>query len=142
MYNMSNFVGINIKDTSNSNITLGDGNLLLIRQNISKLLESEAKPSKETWENVHKEIINLRNIVKELTDEYEVIRDEQLTPAVSKAKREVEKLVENSHLDKKDFVEKFTNILDITNKSDQIINIVKPYIVKIAKIIGLSGIQL
>ncbi|OIJ16443.1 hypothetical protein BKP45_21030 [Anaerobacillus alkalidiazotrophicus] len=139
---MSNFVGINIKDTSNSNITLGDGNLLLIRQNISKLLESEAKPSKETWENVHKEIINLRNIVKELTDEYEVIRDEQLTPAVSKAKREVEKLVENSHLDKKDFVEKFTNILDITNKSDQIINIVKPYIVKIAKIIGLSGIQL
>ncbi|MEB4870170.1 hypothetical protein P8831_15700 [Priestia megaterium] len=138
---MSNFIGNRYENIEDSNIIQGDGNLLYIRQNISRIIDPETKSNQEIWESVLKELEILKNIVRELPDNYEVIRDEQLTPLVSQTKREAEKLKKDPNIKKEGFVEKFKQVLDITDQSNKVLNSLVPHLVKIAQIVGLSGIQ-
>ncbi|TYS63949.1 hypothetical protein FZD47_10625 [Bacillus infantis] len=139
---MSKFESIKIENIKNSNITLGDKNLIHIQQNMSKVLEKDTSSTKEVWSAVLTELEILRKEIVGLPDEFETIRDEELTPVVSQTKREVASLEQNPTKEKKDFFNKFSEILAITDKSSQLLDKFRPHLLKIAEIIGVSNIQL
>lgn len=127
-----------IKDNKNSTITLGDNNLISVSQKLAEVKETSITSQGKEWSEVINQISELQKVVKELPDEHEELRDEELVPTLSKAKKEAKNLSENPTGEKKKFLEKFKSFCDLALKAVGVGKIVSPFVTKIAELLGIA----
>ena len=127
-----------IKDNKNSTITVGDNNLISVSQKLAEVKETSITSQGKEWSEVVNQISELQEVVKKLSDEHEELRDEELIPALSKAKKEAKSLSENTNKEKKEFLEKFKSFCDLALKVTGVAKIVSPFVTKIAELLGIA----
>ena len=127
-----------IKDNKNSTITVGDNDVISVSQKLAEVKETSITSQGKEWSEVVNQISELQEVVKKLSDEHEELRDEELIPALSKAKKEAKSLSENPNGEKKEFLEKFKSFCDLALKVTGVAKIVSPFVTKIAELLGIA----
>jgi len=127
-----------IKDNQNSNVVMGDNNVTAFSQQLSQVRETNISSDASDWKNVVEQIAALQKIVSEIPDEHEEVRDQQLVPTLSKAKAEAAKLQMAPDREKSHFVSSFKAFLDLANSVIDVGGKIAPYVLTIAKLIGVS----
>lgn len=126
-----------IKDNKGAVITVGENNIISVSQKLSEVKETSITSQGEAWSKVIEEITLLQKAVKELPDEYEELRDQQLVPTLSKSKKEAKTLEESPDGDKTGFIENFKSFCDLALKVTDVAIKVAPFVTTIAKLIGV-----
>lgn len=126
-----------ITDINRSVITVGEKNLIIVSQNLSEIQETSLTREGEDWRNIVGEISALQKIVRNLPDEYEYLRDQELIPILSKTKNEAKNLSETPKGNKEVFVEDFKSFCDIASKAADIAIKVSPLVIAISKLAGV-----
>jgi hypothetical protein len=127
-----------IHDIDDSVITVGNANIIHVIKKISGAKEPPLTNHGENWSEVVKQINLLQNIVKGLPDKHEELRDQELVPTLSRAKKDAEALVENPNSRKKGFIDNFKSFCVLTSKIADVAEKVEPFITLIATLIGIS----
>lgn len=134
---MSMFSKNVISNNKNTVATIGERNIIDVSQKLSEVKETSLTTHGEEWSKVVDQIAILQKIVRELPDENEDLRDQQLVPGLSKAKQEAKSLQENPEGDKKGFIEAFKSFCDTALKVTELAGKVAPIVGVVAKLIGL-----
>lgn len=127
-----------IKDNQNSNVVMGDNNVTAFSQQLSQVRETNITSDANDWKDVVEEITALQKIVHEIPDEHEKVRDQQLVPTLSKAKTEAAKLQTSPNGEKSHFISSFKAFLDLANPVIDLGSKIAPYVITIAKLMGVS----
>jgi lysyl-tRNA synthetase class II len=136
---MSNIKNVTFNNIKNSNLTLGDQNLVQVAQRLSEVNQTSLTSESKDWQEVVKQLSELQEIVKGLPDEHEKKRDRELVPALSIVKEEAQAIAENPKKDKKGFVEKLKSFTELSTSIVGLGEKVWP-VVKI--ILNLTGVPL
>lgn len=132
------FLKTEITGNKKSTINVGDNNLISVSQKLAEVKETSITSQGKEWSEVVNQISELQKVVKELSDEHEKLRDQELVPTLSKAKEEAESLSENPNKEKKGFLEKFKSFCDLALKVTGVAKIVSPFVTKIAERLGIA----
>jgi len=135
---MSIFEIKTIKNNKDTNAVIGDNNVALFSQLISEIKKTNITSQSKYWKYVFKQITSMQKVVNGIPDEHEDIRDQQLVPALSKAKAEATKLAQDPHGEKSGFLSSFKVFVDLANSVVTVGGKVAPFVVAIAKVIGVT----
>lgn len=128
-----------IRDNKNAVITVGEKNIVSVSQKLTEIEETSVTTEGQNWQKIVQEIVSLQEVVKNLPDKYEEIRDQELVPTLSKTKKEAQSLSENPEGEKRDFLEKFKAFCDLALKIADVAAKVAPFVVTIAKLAGVPA---
>ena len=135
---MSLFRKTEITKNKNSTITVGNKNLISVSQKLAEVKDASITSQGKEWGEVVNQISELQNVVKELPDEHEELRDQELVPTLSEAKKEAKNLSENPTGEKNKFLEKFKSFCDLALKVAGVAKLVSPFVTKIAELLGIA----
>ena len=126
-----------IKNNKDTNAVIGDNNVTLFSQQLSKVKETNITSDGNDWQQVIEQIAAMQKVISQVPDEHEKIRDQQLVPALSKAKTEAAELQKEPSTNKSRFLESFKTFLDVANSVADVGGKIAPYVLTIAKLIGV-----
>lgn len=127
-----------IKNNKDTNAVIGDNNVTLFSQRLSEVKETNITSQSKDWRDVIEQIAAMQKVVNGIPDENEEMRDQQLVPALSKAKAEAAKLEQDPYREKTGFVSSFKVFVDLANSVADVGGKVAPYVITIAKLIGVT----
>lgn len=118
-------------------IALGNENQINASQRLSDIKETEIKIDNKEWDTILNLLHKMQDEIRNIPDEFEVIRDEELTPLISQLKREAKENKENPSKQKKPFIEKVKSLIEISSKVTEVATTLTPFLVKILSVFGI-----
>jgi hypothetical protein len=131
------FKKVTVKDSKGVVLTVGDKNLVSVSQHLSEIKETSITSEGKNWEDIISQISSLQQVMQEIPDQHEELREQQLRPQLSKAKAEAKKIAQNPAVEKKPFVDTFKAFCDVANSVTEIGVKVAPFAATIAKLMGI-----
>jgi hypothetical protein len=126
-----------IKNNKDTNAVIGDNNVTLFSQQLLEVKETHITSESNDWQQVIEQIAAMQKVISQVPDEHEEVRDQQLVPTLSKAKAEAAKLEQEPSSNKSRFLDSFKAFLDVANSVADVGGKIAPYVVTIAKLIGV-----
>lgn len=126
-----------VRDVKNANVTIGDRNIVTILQRISEVKETNITNEGEKWGDVVNQLTSLQKLLRDVPDELEDVRDQELVPSASRAKSEAMKLKENPNGEKRGFLDSFKSVCESVGKVVELASKAGPILAAIANLIGI-----
>jgi len=131
------FNKVTVKNSKGAVITVGDKNIIAVSQQLADIKETSITNTGKSWEDILAQISSLQQVLQEIPDAHEELREQQLRPQLSKAKTEAKKLAQNPGGEKKSFVDSFKSFCDAAKSATEVAIKVGPFVTTIAKLMGI-----
>lgn len=134
---MSLFTKVTVKDAKGVVVTVGAENIVAVSQQLLEIRETDITNNGSNWKDIVSQISSLQQVMQEIPDEHEELREQHLRPQLSKAKEQAKKLALNPTGEKKSFVDNFKAFCDSAKAATEVAVKVAPFVTAIAKLIGV-----